>query len=431
MRWANTNAALWAVGNGLVSTTLVIYLALGLGAAGLGIGFIVAAPRFAGLLRLGVPALIARLGHRKTICISAYVASSVVLCALPLLAAPGRLETAASSIAALVACWCVYHLLEFVGTVSLWSWLGDITPRRVRGRLLGHRERFLTLGVIGGLCTSVLLNVLWRRLLPEAARWQPLAASAAAGAILMALAAVPLLAMPGVEQAPSARPRAPWGTLVRALAYPPYRRLIAFACCFSAANGITAVAQNIYPWNVLRIDYVGFQSMLGLTRAGQSAVAPTMGRLVDRWGNRPVMTVAQLIVSTGPLFYLIATPERRWWIVGAYVVWIAYAGMNVGLDNIKLKLAPPDNNAPYLAVYYAVNDLVYGSTLIAGGVAYDHLAAGGHDAMVLYTWLFALGWLARTLVVPMVARLIEPGATRLRDLATGQPAEAAQQVESG
>ena len=199
----------------------------------------------------------------------------------------------------------------------------------------------------------------------------------------MALAVLPLLAMPSVEQAPNARPRAPWRSFVAALAYPPYRRLISFACCFSMANGLTAVAQSMYPLRILGIQYAGMESIQGAMRAGQSAIAPTMGRLVDRWGNRPVMTVAQLIVSTGPLFFLIASPERRWWVAGAYVAWIDYAGMNVGLDNIKLKLAPPDNNAPYLAMYYAVNDLVNRLTMIAGGVAYDLLRSGGQDALQL------------------------------------------------
>ena len=61
MRLASANAALWAIGNGLVSTLLVIYLASDLGASGLSLSLILTAPRFAGLLRLGVPALMARL----------------------------------------------------------------------------------------------------------------------------------------------------------------------------------------------------------------------------------------------------------------------------------------------------------------------------------------------------------------------------------
>src|SRR3954466_11606683 len=87
MRLANANAAFWAIGNGLISTLLVIYLASDLGASGLSLSLILAAPRFAGLLRLGVPALMARLRARKIICIAAYFISSIILCGVPAVAA--------------------------------------------------------------------------------------------------------------------------------------------------------------------------------------------------------------------------------------------------------------------------------------------------------------------------------------------------------
>src|SRR3954467_11351072 len=83
MRLANANAALWAIGNGLISTLLVIYLASDLGASGLSLSLCPAAPRFSGLLRLGVPSLMAHVRARKAVCIAAYVTSSVVLCAVP------------------------------------------------------------------------------------------------------------------------------------------------------------------------------------------------------------------------------------------------------------------------------------------------------------------------------------------------------------
>lgn len=417
MRLANANAGLWAVGNGLVSTTLVIYLAADLDARGLEISLILAAPHFAGLLRLGVPAVVARWRRRKTLCIAAYLASTVVLSGVPLVASPGQLGTGDAAMAALVAAWCIYHLLEYVGSVALWSWLGDLTPRQVRGRLLGHRQRWLTIGLMGGLVGSASLALVWQWLLPDARRWEPLALSAAAGAALMALATVPLMMMPAVENSPSARPQAPWRTLGRALVDRSYRRLLVFACWFSLVNGITASAQQMYPIRVLGIRYTGMLSLRCLMRAGQSAIAPAMGSLVDRWGNRPVMIVAQLLVATGPLFFLVATPEHSWLLAGAFVVWIAYAGLNVGLDNIKLKLAPEDNNAPYLAVYQSVGDLGYGLATVAGGALFDRLRAGGADAMALYAKVFIAGWIGRMLAATLLARLVEPGARRLSELA--------------
>jgi len=151
-------------------------------------------------------------------------------------------------------------------------------------------------------------------------------------------------------------------------------------------------------------------------RTGQLSIAPWMGRLVDRWGNRPIMVVSQCIVATGPLFFLVATPERPWLVAGAFLVWIAYAGLNVGLDNIKLKLAPAENNAPFVAVYHAVADLANGVMIIAGGAILDHLRSQGWKDGSFYAELFLIGFIGRALAVPLLARLIEPGARRLREL---------------
>jgi hypothetical protein len=84
-----------------------------------------------------------------------------------------------------------------------------------------------------------------------------------------------------------------------------------------------------------------------------------------------------------------------------------------------VKLAPPDNNSPYLAVYYAISDLANGVATIAGGLFFDKLRAGGSDAMPLYAGLFLVGWLGRSAAVLLVVWLIEPGAQRLRDIVAG------------
>lgn len=412
MRLASVNAGLWAVGNGLVSTQLVIYLASEFGARGLGISLILAAPRFAGLMRLGVPALIARLQRRKAICIAAYLASSLMLCGLPLVALGERYLTARQTLIILIAAWCIYHLFEYVGTVAIWSWLGDLTPARIRGRLLGERERWLVLGRIGGIAASASLATVWTAMLPDAPAWQPLALSAAAGAMMMALATAPLMKMPGVQSAPSAVPRLPWRTLGRVFNDVPYRRLLTFSCAFALASGITLAAQQRYPIRVLEIPYATLLVLSSLMWVGQSMIAPWAGRLTDRHGNRPVMIISLLIASAGLLFFLAASRQQPWFIAGAYIAWIAYAGLNVGFDNTKLKLAPADNNAPYLAAYHAVSDLANGATIIFGGLLYDRLAAGGSNALGLYAQLFFWGWVARTSTVFLLVRIIEPGARR-------------------
>ena len=233
MRLVNANAALWAVGNGLVSTLLVIYLANELGATGVMVSLILAAPRFAGLLRLAVPALIRQVKSRKAVCTVGFAASTIVLLAVPAIAVLQLSSASTIWLSILVTAWCGYKVLEYVAAVALWSWIGDLTPRRIRGRLLGRREQWQGLGRLAGMAISIALALVWAYVLPTAPRAQPLALSAVAGAVLMMAAVVPLVALPAATRAPSAVPHAPWRTLGRALLDPAYRRLIVFWFWFS------------------------------------------------------------------------------------------------------------------------------------------------------------------------------------------------------
>ncbi|MEM8865186.1 MAG: hypothetical protein AAGF31_06515 [Planctomycetota bacterium] len=403
---ANINAAIWAFGNGLVSTTLVIYLALELGAAGFAISGILAAPRFAGVLRLGLPSFLARLPHRKALCAAFFLASGGVLLGM----APAATGVAAGGIAMLVLAWCVHHLLQYCGVVLLWSWLGDLMPLPVRGRLIGRRERWLTIGRVAGLGVSFSLATAWPWLSPESAetKWLPLAYSASIGAVLLMASALPLLGIRSRESQPSATPHATWKAIAHCFFDPAYRRLMTFSCCFAVANGMTAAAQNLYPKRVLGIDYEVIIALRAMMRGGQAAVAPAAGRWIDRSGAKRMMFGCQLIVASGPLFYWLASAEAPWWFVGAWVAWIAYAGLNVGLDHLKVTLAPPKNNVPAIAAYHAVADLVNGLVVLAGGLVFDRLVAGGTEVLPLYGTLFLAGWVARTAVAGLLLRLIEP-----------------------
>src|SRR5262245_12088692 len=80
---AFANAALWGVGSGLASTTLVVYLARERGAGGLAISWILAAPSLVGLLRLATPGWLARVASRRRFCVGLFLSSAGVLALLP------------------------------------------------------------------------------------------------------------------------------------------------------------------------------------------------------------------------------------------------------------------------------------------------------------------------------------------------------------
>src|SRR5664279_5697501 len=79
LRLGYVNGVLWSVGNGLTSGTLVYYLAQELGASGVALSLLIAAPSLIGLLRLATPALIGPLGGVKATCLKTSLVSYALL----------------------------------------------------------------------------------------------------------------------------------------------------------------------------------------------------------------------------------------------------------------------------------------------------------------------------------------------------------------
>ena len=418
---AYANGGLWGLGNGLVSTTLVIYLALELGAVrvGLGIALIRAAPQLVGLLRIAAPAAIGRLADRRRFCIACYLGSVIVLFFVPLLAAPGRMASADVSLGVLVALWGLYHLLEYMGTIALWSWLGDLVPQPVRGAFIGRRQLCVRVGSLIGMMASGLFTFYWKEHHAKPIWWQGYALSAYAGGFFLLAAVVPLRGMAGVTIGAIARCGADVASMLKPFADRRFLRLVLFGCWLSFFNGISQAAQGIYAPVILGLTLMVMLSFRSTMMLGQAAMSPWLGRLTDRIGNRPVMIVCQVLVATGPLFYLLATPDSPWWIAGAWIAWIAYAGLNIGLTNLMLKLAPPEEKTTYVAMNFTVTGLAFAVSTILGGLALDayrdswiQLTADG-AAWSYFDCVFLLSWLGRTLGVVWLVLIVEPGARLL------------------
>ncbi len=427
-RLAVWNGAVWAIGNGLVSTTLIIYWAKELHATwiGLGLGLVGAAPQIVGLLRLAAPAMIARLADRKRFCILGFLLSVLPLAMIPLLCAPGLLPSPSWSLAALIVLWCLHQLLQYLATVALWSWLADAAPVRIRGRFLGWRQRWMMAGaaaatVIAALATSNAQDI--NEFIHETNRafptWVSYGFVAGLGAVFLLLALAPLELMPSCQRS-QPRPRLPrkpaagWTTPFRDRRF---LRLLAFGCWFSFFNGITQAAQGYYPLCVLNITLMVALALHTGTYLGQWVVSPWVGRLADRLGNRRVMFVSELLVAAGLLFFAVATPRQWWWLIGASILWIAYAGMNVCLPNLMLKLAPRESNASYIAAFETTRGLCFAASAILGGVVLDYhrtwtgLVLGGLS-LSFFPCLFVFGWIVRSLGALLVLWVVEPTERR-------------------
>ena len=421
-RLAYWNGLLWSIGNGLTSTTLIVYLALELNAPriGLGISMLLAVRHVVGVLRLATPALIGRWFDRKRFCLGSFFLSAVLLLGIPVVAAPGRLRSAAASLTALVVLWCCYNLLEYLGTIALWSWLGDLASQRLRGRFLGRRERWMVGGTALAALTSGLFAWKWQQLYPKPLHWVGYAIPAVAGAAFMLAALAPLARMPRLTTSWIVRRGATLRAMLAPLADRQFRRLLAFGCWFSFFNGVTQSLQNLYPASVAGVGLLGVLSMQTGMRVGQWGVSPWLGRLADRVGNRPVLVASQLIAAAGLLFFLPATRQQPWWLAGAWAAWIAYAGLNICLPNLMLRLSPGGTHTAYIATYFAVTGLCYAASTMVGGQCYDQyrdrtLLLPGLPELDFAQCSFLAGWVLRSVGVLLLVPIVESSADSCRN----------------
>ena len=318
--------------------------------------------------------------------------------------------------------WALCQALEFIGVVALWSWFGDLAPATIRGRFVGRREAWLTAGLVAGGFAAALATWAWQRHCQAIGQpellWKSYAACASFGAALAALATLPLARMSGGSHHWPASPpaKATWRDLVAPLLDRRFRRLMWFGLCYSVANGLVQSPRQIFLASILKLELAEKRSLDAASRGLQIVLLPWLGRVVDRRGNVQLLVVSWAIVSLGTLYFLFVTPQAKWWIAGAYVCWVAYAGLNVTLPNLMLGLSPPHATAPYAAAWFAWTQLAYSLSILAGGQLLDWLLVAGRlsgmgvaaGEATPFRLLFAAGVLM-AVGVGLARRIPEPG----------------------
>jgi MFS family permease len=426
VRAAYANAALWGIGSGLASTTLIVYLARLQGATGQAIGWILAVPSLVGLLRLATPPWIDRVASRRRFCACLFVAGAAVLALLPLLSVDDVLTDPRARTLGVSAAWAGYQLLEGIGVVALWFWLGDLVPARVRGRFLGRRESWLNIGAVVGTLVAIGITLAWPRLFFDAdaasarplREWQSYALCAWLGAAALVAGALTLLL---AADAPRRSSPPVHHLRLRDLAAPfadsRFRRFLTFGLWFSFSNGIVQTAQSLFPIMRLDLSFAARKTLDGGLRAAKAATLPVVGAAVDRRGNVRLLTFSQGVIAIALLFYLFATPTEPWWILGVYACWLAYATHDVTFPNLMLGLSPPGQSATYAAAWFAWTNLAYSLSVLAGGAAFDWLSwydtprTFGGRPFDHFALCFMIAYVLKALGVALAARIPEPASS--------------------
>jgi MFS family permease len=337
-------------------------------------------------------------------------ASWVLIAAIPFF------ETSLSTVARFAILIGVISLVtvanQFAGNAR-GSWIGELVPHERRGRFFGYCAMFG--GIVGAVFAvgegRFLDFVQSRGLLAFTALFFFGALFGLAGAYLH----VPQPDCP----LPGGGVRKPFlGHLRQAFRN---KALVSLALVHAviAMSGIAGPFNPAYCLRDVGLSYFALGLINAVATVAALAAAPFWGKLVDRFGCRPCLILACLVLAPMGLVWIFippGEPTRAYWLLpwtnavaGAFG-----AGIGVAISTLLYKNTPPEGRSVQFAAYGTFVTLVAAPMPVLGGWLVDHLQGAHYPVdlrITFYVWIgliFTAGLLA--------IRLKEPGSTPTRHL---------------
>jgi MFS family permease len=352
----------------------IIGYALKLGADDVQLGLMSTIPMFAVVTQLLSAAIIERGASRRRMTIMAAMANVsgwALIIMLPY--AMARLS-ADVRIGALIGVITLVTVFAHMAGNARGSWLGDLIPEERRGGFFGKSMMYA--GIIGAVFAIVEGRFLdyVKRMGIGAFSW--LFAFGMLFGIVNALLFVP-------QSDVKAEKHEHGGNLPVMILETLRNRALMVVVVYAALWSMQTIAAPFYATYSLRdlkIPFFGFGLVNSAVALTVLASGPFWGRVVDRYGCKPVLTACTLSLVPAPLvWFFVASPLAFYAVVGPVnlLVGLAIGGFSVALNTLVYKVTPSAGRSVQLALY---------SVLVVIPAA-PMPFVGGH----LPGWLHALG----------------------------------------
>ena len=395
----------------------------------------------------------------------------IAVAAIPLLLPVPSKWAVAAMLAAVFANWVLAAM-----SVPAWvMWMGDLIPRRIRGRYIGNRHRLsLMVSIPAVLLTGFLLDWLIDPELPESAAAQPdvlpllsvlLVAAGLFGAVDIILF-IRIREVRPHRELDAGGTAGPWGvrravseTLVEPMRDPAFRGYGLFVTMMALSTG-SGCFFWLFVLETLGISKLAASILFFLIGplAGM-LTASAWGRGVDRFGRRPILVTSTAIATLALTPYFLAsvnTPEPVWlielasgvagavgaligrpewtWLapgapVGAYLLLsvmavgggIGWTGIGVAQTGVMFGFADGPGRSRHVAASAVLSGIGGAIGGLLGGAVAWALADFGAEPIVVgpFVWnhlhgVFVLVFAARGVAVVLACHMPDPGAGSIR-----------------
>jgi Na+/melibiose symporter-like transporter len=370
----------------------------------------------------------------------------VAMAAVPLLLPPGR-----SAVVLFLSIFALSNVLAHISTPPWWNWMGDLIPRRIRGRYFANRARWtLPINVLTVLATGAAVDFVSRpgpdgvvntgAVLAVICGIFAIAGVFGATDILLFLRLREIVVSPLTRQPEARRPGAA-GAVVDAVLEPFrlivesfHNRVFRHYALFGATLMFGLALGNQYFWlyTLEDLHYTKLGANIVFIVCGSLAallMVRVWGKLIDRWGRRPVLIIGALGVVLGPTgwFVIPAGNVLAGYLLGAATcvyASVTWGAIDMGQTNVMLGFSESAGRTRFMAAATVVTSIGGFLGGLTGGKIAQSLAYMQHAPLHVgpFEWnnyhiVFLASAALRLASVGWLIGMPDPGSKRLRHLA--------------
>lgn len=189
---------------------------------------------------------------------------------------------------------------------------------------------------------------------------------------------------------------------------------ISFGAVWSFAANCFGPFYHVFMFEQLNFTAFDVGVFLTLSQLGGALSLPAWGRLLDRYGNKSVMTFSLILWQTQYLAWYFITPDNKAWL---YVMWtwagMTSAGFVLGQFTILLRLIPVQAKSLAIGINLAATSFIAAIAPIIGGWILTRALSQTNDALNVYHWCFLVQPVMALLGCMLLLRVHEPQASPL------------------
>lgn len=338
-----------------------------LGATDREIGLGCSLPALAGgIIQLATPWAVARFRTRKAIVVTMAFTQGLMYVPLALLwHLPQQ-----PAIWGVIAAFSVSTLAGGIHGPAWVDWIGDLVPRRMRGKYFGVRNRVfstiqLAISVGGGLLLDQ-GKAIGKPLVMFSAIWAVCFIFRTFSSICLYIQYEPPVVYQHREKTLS------FADFLRSITTEQFGKFTICSCLLNFSANFSAPFFAVYMLTDLNYAYTKYVVMSMIPVLATIVIMPMWGRFIDRVGTVMPMKAFVIGISTLSLWWVFST--NFWWLAAVQVfAGIVWAGYGLASFNYSIEVVSPAKRVSSLAYANVLNSIAIGAGMAAGGAAVKYL----------------------------------------------------------